>query len=187
LLIYANIILKKYPSDSGDLNNYGHAFAGSLASFAPAQQLIYLPDVAHLEWAYQQALHAEQQPLFNMAKLANIDLEQQPHIIFKLNPALSLLASNFPLKKIWDLCQQAGPTADQIDLAEASRLLIIYRRDCVAVIEEINKAEYIFLTAIAAGRTFADACTQALKADAQFDVSACLQKHIANNNIIDLA
>jgi putative DNA-binding protein len=46
------------PSTSPDLNDYGESFAEWLASFPPARELPYLPDVARLDWALHRARHA---------------------------------------------------------------------------------------------------------------------------------
>ena len=43
------------PSTSGDLNVYGDAFGEFLAGYPPAADLPYLPDVARLEWAVDEA------------------------------------------------------------------------------------------------------------------------------------
>src|ERR1700683_4968067 len=43
---------------SAYLNDYGADFPGFLSHFAPAAGLVYLGDVARLEWAVNRALHA---------------------------------------------------------------------------------------------------------------------------------
>lgn len=45
------------PSTSPDLNDYGERFAEWLATFPPARELPYLPDVARLDWALHRARH----------------------------------------------------------------------------------------------------------------------------------
>jgi hypothetical protein len=44
-----------HPSASGDLNVYGDAFGDFLAAYPHAANLPYLPDVARLEWAIDEA------------------------------------------------------------------------------------------------------------------------------------
>ena len=47
-----------HPSVSGDLNVYGGEFGAFLAGYGPAAALPYLPDVARLEWAMDEASRA---------------------------------------------------------------------------------------------------------------------------------
>src|SRR4029453_7123257 len=47
-----------HPSTGGDLNVYGDAFASFLATYPHAAPLPYLPDVARLEWAMDEAHRA---------------------------------------------------------------------------------------------------------------------------------
>src|SRR5262245_28084906 len=48
-----------HPPVSGDLNDYGERLGGFLGRYAPAVDLPYLPDVARLEWAIDEANRAD--------------------------------------------------------------------------------------------------------------------------------
>ena len=61
------------PSASGDLNAYGSDFGDFLASFAPADSLPYLPDVARLEWRVHSVYGREDAPPQNLSRLAETD------------------------------------------------------------------------------------------------------------------
>ena len=50
--------VQRHPSTSGDLNVYGDAFPQFLATYPPAADLSYLPDVARLEWSIDEAQRA---------------------------------------------------------------------------------------------------------------------------------
>ncbi|MFA5826551.1 MAG: DNA-binding domain-containing protein, partial [Gallionellaceae bacterium] len=51
----ARKFIEQYPSHSANLHHYGTELPDFLATFAPAQELVYLADVAALEWAYHLA------------------------------------------------------------------------------------------------------------------------------------
>ena len=50
--------VEAHPSRSGDLNEYGATFGEFLGGYEPASDLPYLPDVARLEWAIDEANRA---------------------------------------------------------------------------------------------------------------------------------
>src|SRR5512143_2794599 len=50
--------IPQHPSTSGNLHDFGGYFPGFLATFEPAAELAYLPEVARLEWAYHGVFHA---------------------------------------------------------------------------------------------------------------------------------
>src|SRR6476660_2157953 len=66
---------RAHPSRSGDLNEFGAAFAAFLQQWQPAQQLSYLCDVARLEWAIQCAFNAEDARALDFAGLASVPAE----------------------------------------------------------------------------------------------------------------
>src|SRR5262245_41990171 len=61
--------IKAHPPREPRLSTYGAAFAAFLAQYPPASGLVYLPDVAKLEWALNSALHAPDVPALSPAEL----------------------------------------------------------------------------------------------------------------------
>src|SRR5262249_30349874 len=66
----AHIFVHERPPVGAYLDEYGAAFPEFLARFPPAASLVYLPDVARLEWAVNRALHAADVEPLEMADLA---------------------------------------------------------------------------------------------------------------------
>lgn len=119
------------PPAGADLYEYGAAFPGFLAAFAPAQGLAYLPDVARLEWAVHHALHAAHMPALTADAITAIPAEHHADLRFTAHPSLSLLALSHPAHAIW----QAVLTEDAED--RAARLADIdpaAREDNLAVV-----------------------------------------------------
>ena len=54
----ADAYIRHHPPASGNLHDFGAELADFIAAFPPAQSLAYLPEVARLEWAWQQSYHA---------------------------------------------------------------------------------------------------------------------------------
>lgn len=172
--------LKQYPSGSADIGDYGEFLADYLEVFLvkinQQQDLKYLPDVARLEWLWHQAFNALEMSLdaagvLPLAELANVSAEQQGNIIFKLQPSLGLLTSNYPLDQIWQVNQvksgqqdssQQEDDAAAIVLDEEVREFVIWRSaDFAMNIERLTIAGGLaFLNHIQQGYSFAEIAAQ---------------------------
>src|SRR6185295_14130937 len=79
-----------HPATGGDLNVYGAAFPVFLATYPDAPQLPYLPDVARLEWAMDEAHRAadsEGDAQRTLATLAAIPADEVALRRFMLDPS----------------------------------------------------------------------------------------------------
>ena len=84
------------PSVSGDLNVYGDTFGDFLAGYAPAAALPYLPDVARLEWAQDEAQRAADlapTPDVLLAALVATPADRLAALVLALGPSCRLIAS----------------------------------------------------------------------------------------------
>src|SRR5581483_1815255 len=87
------------------LFEYGETFPEFLAGFEPCRALVYLPDVARLEWALNRAYHApDAGPLRGIAP-ARLD-----DVALTLHPSLAVLASPWPIARIWTVNRVEDPT-----------------------------------------------------------------------------
>lgn len=107
----ASQYIARHPSRSGNLDEFGGSFSGFLRGFAPAAGLVYLPDVAQLEWLCHQVLLAADCP--------------PPGA--RLHPAVALFASDWPVHRIWQV-NQPGWTGDTtVDLGLGGVKLAVKR------------------------------------------------------------
>jgi hypothetical protein len=93
------------PSTLPDLAGYGVSFPDFIIDFQPAKCLAYLSDVARLEWAWHQLFNAPCADKLNFALLAESYAAGGENIIFHLPPGCSLIASSYPVHKIWEVNQ----------------------------------------------------------------------------------
>ena len=184
----ADTYIRSYPSTSGDLNNFGENFSVFLHSFPPVENLPYLPDIARLEWYCQQIYQAIEPPLFDVARLQSIPEEQQAELKFFLNPASQLLVSDFPLLKIWNLCQQENQDLEpSIDLSEGGVRLLLTRHNDTVIFNTLTAGEFSLLNTFTQQKNFSQACLQTLAVDKNFDLAACLQNFIANRIVVNFS
>jgi hypothetical protein len=164
------------PSRSGDLHRYGEEFAEFLAGYAPARTLVYLADVARLEWSWHTAFHAADAHPFDIASLTGVAPSEYSLLCFDFQPACQLLRSDYPVLRIWDTNRRLDAPLEDISLAEGADSLMVYRRNYDVEIAKLSAAEFTLATALHARETFGAAIEQTLSISADFDPSPVLQR-----------
>lgn len=178
--------IRCHPSASGNLHDFGGRFADFLRTFEPASSLAYLPDVASLEWAYHQVFHADGHPPLDRAALSRIPEDRYGELAFRLHPASRLLTSNYPILRIWQVNQEDYTGDQTVDLAEGGVRLLVIRRDNLDIeIHALEEGEFALLQTLAEGDSLATACEHALNAQADFDLTTELGKHITRGTLVD--
>jgi len=146
--------LKKFPSESPDIGNYGEHLPAYIAEFKPAKELVYLSDVAQLEWLWHKAFNApsglssspEQKPL---SELQNISEQNLPLVKFCSVSSANLLTSLYPIQRIWQVNQHDFQGDHSVSLDEGGVSLVIWRcADFGMRIDELNEDETKFLSAV---------------------------------------
>jgi hypothetical protein len=177
------------PSTCGDLNVYGDRFGDFLAGYPYASEYAYLPDVARLEWAVDEASRAADvagTPEAVLAALAAVPAARVTAQRLALDPSCRLLASDHPVFRIWQV-HQAGFDGDaDVRFGEGTDRLIVRRERGVVVIERLSPGDFAFLRALRDGDDLAGALDRAMAADAAFDLSIALRAHIASRAIAQL-
>jgi hypothetical protein len=173
------------PSTSGDLTGFGATFDAFVAAFEPTRALPYLPDLARLEWAVHRAYGAADAPEWDAAVLAAVEPERQADIRFQWSPGLAVVASAFPIVRIWQL-HQSGQAGDfSVDWTLAQTALVA--RDGFAVtVADCEPADAAFLGAALSGAALGDAAAAALQAQPSFDLGGFLGRAFAARQVCGL-
>lgn len=176
----------RHPSDSGNLHDFGELFAAFLAGFEPAARLPYLPDVAHLEWSWQRVYHAADAQPLDTGALAAVPPQRYETLRFRLNPASALLASDYPVLRIWEVNQEDYQGDPTVDLAEGGvKILVLRGFDDTIELQQLEQGEYALLNALAGNETFGASCDLALSAQPDFDVAGAFRRHVIRGTLID--
>ncbi|HYQ91310.1 MAG TPA: DNA-binding domain-containing protein [Candidatus Competibacteraceae bacterium] len=177
-----------HPSTSGNLHDFGGHFPDFLATFEPAAKLAYLPDVARLEWAYHGVFHAAESVLLDLAALAVIPPERHGELKFTLHPAARLLASSFPILRIWQVNQADFAGDPTVDLTEGGiRLLLLRRENLEIELQALPPGEFALLQALAEQQDFATACERALVVQADLDLPTLFSRHVRQGTLVDFS
>lgn len=174
------------PPNGPCLFEYGGGFPLYLAAVPTLHTLPYLPDVARLEWAINAASHAPDAPALSVATLARLPNSCFAGLAFTLHPSSRIVASRYPIDRIWRANQAGADPEETIALdAGGARILIHRDEEGDAVWRRLSRAEFLFLRALRAGRTLGDAWDRASAADAAFDGGRTLAGLIGAGVLID--
>jgi hypothetical protein len=146
----AGQFIAAHPPLSPCLAEFGDEFPNFIAVFPPAAALPYLPDVARLEWALNEAWHSSVEPALDAAAVAAIDPADLAGSSLVLQPSLRLLTSVWPVEAIWR-ANQPGQDGSGIDLAAGGCELLVWREGDDAVFRSIAPEAAAFVRLLLAG------------------------------------
>jgi hypothetical protein len=150
---------ERCPSRSGDLHWVGRGFAEFLADHLRDGDYAWLADLARLEWAREAASVSVEHAAIGADALASIAPEALEHIVFTLQPSLSLIESPFPVFTVWfaNQVENAPPVSQSLGSEHG---MVHTRADRVEVVR-LAPDIFSFLSALAAGGTLGQAMTEA--------------------------
>ena len=178
--------IRTTPSQSGDVRNYGAAFAGFIETYSASQNLVYLPDVARIEWACHQVLNKPDSTIFDVAQLAQIPPEQLAQSRIELCAASALVSSPYPAIKIWQTNQPDYTGDNHVDLDAGAEYGLVLRQQFAVALHPLSAVEFEFLSQLGLHNTMANALQSAQTIAANFDLGACLLRHINNGAMSQL-
>jgi hypothetical protein len=175
-----------HPPTAPRLAEYGGDFADFLAGFEPARHLVYLPDVAKLEWAINEAYHAADAPRLDPARIAALPQESYAALRFVAHPSCRLFASAFPIDRIWQAHQPGGDLETRIDLSSGGCRLLIDRNDGGIRFLALDAAGFAFANALLAAATLQEAYEATAVVAAEFNLIGTLGTHLARGTFSDV-
>jgi hypothetical protein len=179
--------LRAHPPASGNLHDFGDRFAAFLAGFAPAAGLVYLPEVARLEWAWHEAFHAPEAPPLRVETLARVAPADYPRLRFRLHPSARLVDSPYPVLRIWQANQPDYSGDPIVDLDEGGCRVLVIRRGFSVELRELSEPEFVLLASLADGRRLEEAIGAAVARVENIDPSSLLRRCVADEVVVDIS
>ena len=180
----ADAYIRQYPPEDPCLFEYGKHFPLFLATFPPCRDLVYLADVARLEWALHTAWHAEGCAPLDPAELGRLAGHEVAQLTFQFDPSVTLLRSPWPIDQIWRMNQAEEKVEATLDLREEDICLEIRRWDDDVGFRRLAPTTALFRTTLAAGQPLAEAAEAALVADEAFDCVVALHELLTDGIVI---
>lgn len=166
---------KAYPSQTGDLNQFGNRFAEFLTDFPHVAEYPYFPDMARLEWALHRAHYADDASAFDPSDIAQLSPEQLDNVRLALHPAATLIASQWAVVELWQAHLPEGGNGFPDEIARHNHA-VIARPQWKTVVLPVQQAAYAALHALHSGQTLGAALDVALAIDDGFDFGSHLQQ-----------
>lgn len=170
----AAVFVRRHPPRSRILAHYGDGFAAFVAGFDPAASLPYLPDVARLEHARLQALHAADAPAIAEEVLAQAlaHAEALAGMRFQWHPSLAVIESPHAVVTLWAAHETDGEIpAVSIDQPEQA---IVLRDGLDVLVLPVDPGAAHFVARTLADDTFGIAATAASGVHSLFDLGSAL-------------
>jgi hypothetical protein len=175
----ADAFVRRHPPSGPCLAEYGAGFPGFLAAFPPCRHLAWLADVARLEWAMIVAADAPDAVGLDPRLLRDVEPDDTPALVFRLQPDATYLASPWPVDDIWRANRRDDDAALGVDLTSGGVELEVRRLDHEVVMRRLDRATGAFRRAVAAGQPLDVAATVAAAADATFDLATAVAALLA--------
>jgi hypothetical protein len=128
---------------------YGGGFPAFLEGDLRSRSLVYLGDVARLDWARNVAERAEDLAAFTPEHLAGLDEPGLEALRLKPHPSLTLLSSPYPLLRILDV---ASGAEEGVSLDAGGVDLMIWRKAGAVACAGLDRTTYDFIRALADGQ-----------------------------------
>ncbi len=167
----ADQYIRSHPPTGPCLFEYGESLPDFLATFPPCREFLYLPDVARLEWAVNRAVHAVHGLPLGAEALRAAPPEKAADLVLHLRASLSLLASPWPIDRIWRANQPEADPEARVDLGAGGVSLEIRRMGDEVIFRALRVGTFAFRHALAAGRRLEVAAEAAASADPSFDLA----------------
>jgi uncharacterized protein len=173
---------RRTPSSSGDLNEFGSAFAEFVADADAVRSLPYLSDLARLEWAAHRAYGSADADSFDARALARLPADRQSKIRFVWAAGTALIASPFPIARIWRIHQADFDGEFSVDWS-AGESALVAREGLRVTVRAVGEGDAAFVAASMGGSPLDAAAELAFTSDAGFDIARLLQ-HLMAANVI---
>jgi hypothetical protein len=170
----ADAFIRAHPPNQACLSAYGAQLPDFLASFPPCRGLPYLGDVARLEWLMHAAAHAADAVPVSTTALHGVPASESPRLTFALHPSFGLLASPWPVDRIWRANQPGADPATTIDLDAPGVHLDVERHADDVTFRVLDRPTYEFRAAVARGDRIEAAADAAFAVDPAFDLGTAI-------------
>jgi hypothetical protein len=147
----ARAYIDRHPSNSPNLNYFGR----HMPAFAREHASLFASELAALEWALVEVLHAETSPPLDVSKLQSLPLEEWAGVRFVKSDALRLFRFEHPVNAFFQ-----ARWVDEEDMAIPSpspTAVAVYRKDTRLWRMDLTPAMASILFPLCEGATFGDA------------------------------
>jgi hypothetical protein len=183
----ADQYIRQYAPRGPCLFEYGAELPCFLAAFPPCRALTYLPDVARLEWAMHLAWTAEDAMPLALERLQDFAPHELAGLTFTLDPAVSYVASPWPIDRLWRANQPDVDPGEMVHLEAITTRLEVRRLDSNVTYQALDAGTFVFRSALTERQRLEEAFEAALAAAPDFCLPTALQALFAESLVVNVA
>lgn len=146
-----------HPPQSPCLFEYGDAFADFIETFPGTGNLPYLADVARLDFAQVEALHARDALALHAHELSTIAPEDYGRLAFTAHPAARVVTSRHPIHAIWSLHQPGADPHAGVNSNAGGEAVLVTRPFAEVRVTQLRPGEDLLIERLNTGATLNDA------------------------------
>ncbi|HEY7493011.1 MAG TPA: DNA-binding domain-containing protein [Candidatus Tectomicrobia bacterium] len=180
----ANQYIRQQPPTGPCLFEYGASFPDFLADFPPCRELVYLPDVARLEWAMHAAWHAEEATPATLERWRCLTPDALACLTLAFTPCASYVSSPWPIERIWRVNQSEADPTETVRLEGNGVRLEVRRIADNVMYRTLDAGTFAWRAALAGHQPLAEAVAAALAAASDFDLTTALQALFAEGLVV---
>ena len=180
----ADAFIRRHPPAGPCLIEYGSGFADFLGAFRPCRDLVWLPDVARLEWAIAAAADAPDAVSVDPRSLREVDPEAAPGLVLRFDSSVTYLGSAWPVDAIWRANRTDAETTPAVDITTGPVELEVRRVGDDVVMRRLDAATGAFRRTVAARQRLDVAAAVALETDSTFDLGGALAALLAEDVVM---
>ena len=159
-----------HPPRTRTLTLYGAGFAEHVRRYLPARTLPYLSDIARLDRAALEALHAVDAEPCRARTIAAMPPRDVPKLAPGLHPSVRILHLDWPVHAVWK-AHGSGGEGGEFRLAPQPETVIVHRPRSQVLTACLTRATAIFLDQLDAGNSIETASATASLQDPDFNVA----------------
>ncbi|MBU6459828.1 MAG: putative DNA-binding domain-containing protein [Proteobacteria bacterium] len=176
--------IENHPSTSGNLNFYGKNFPEFIKNNNIINQVIYLADMARLEWLIHELRFTAEDSPNNLSRLEFVPSHALESLRFHFQPSVKMLHSPFPVSTIWKMHQ---PNSDikTVHLNEGEDWILLRQLQGKYLFLSLSPDAWVCTEALFRFETIGSAFSLAIEKNEQFDLSAHLTTLATLNLLTD--
>ena len=169
----ARVFVRAEPPARPCLFEYGRGLGSFLSTYGPAVELVYLADLARLEWAINETWHATDAVAFQLDELAGLDAEALEALALGLHPRYRLVISPWPVDQIWRANRATDAEPEPVALDAGPARVLVRRTEDEIELAGLGEAEAALLSALGRGADLGEALGAASAVQSETDPGAC--------------
>lgn len=152
--VFYNLIqayLKEFPSTSTSIDEVGTNLPWFIGKFHTSTDVLYLEELATLEWNLVESFYADDLPPFDQSSLTSLSPSDWGEVKLGLDRSIRLLKTNWP---VWEIRK----SSISIEIKPSLSFYLIHRFNYDVQVKPITEAEFKALSMLKDGLSIGSLC-----------------------------